>query len=121
MSKTIRPETLETTTADTLRREMTEIAFQMNKLPEINTFLQTLRLPEEFFTLLDRLYKRFDMYANYIIDANDAEVNCTSGCGGCCNQTIMGVYSFETVKLYRIIRQWEDVQDVYNKLVIFPI
>jgi Fe-S-cluster containining protein len=116
MSRIIRPETLETATADALRREMTEIAFQMNTLPEIDTFPQTLRLSEEFFTLLDKLYRRFDMYADYIIDANDAEVNCTSGCGGCCNQAIMGVYSFETINLYRIIRQWEDIQDVYNKL-----
>jgi Fe-S-cluster containining protein len=97
-------------------RELTKTAVAMARTPEVDTFLETHVLPQEFFDLLARFYRDFDAYLEYNLEASDLDVMCGEGCDSCCSQTLSGLYSFETVNLYRVIRQWEDYTVVHNRL-----
>ena len=99
-----------------MAREMKEIAEQMAAIPEVDTFTQDQVLPQEFFDLLEQFYKKFDDYAEYNIEASELDVTCQEACSNCCYQSLWGLYSFETVNLYRIMYEWGDYAQVHNAL-----
>lgn len=96
---------------------MTALASAMAATEEIATFAVTGWLPDRFFALLAEFYAVYDTYIRHNISASKLTIRCKSGCGGCCRQAVHGVYSFEIINLYRLLRPLPDYPRIHNEFV----
>ena len=87
-----------------LAAHLTELAQAMSACEGVDEFAETGWLPERFFALLEELYAAFDAYVAHNLAASDLRILCRAGCSRCCHQAVHGVYAFEIVNLYRLLR-----------------
>lgn len=101
-----------------LGARMNGIARDMAAIPEVGAFGATGWLPDRFFDLLAEFYTVYDAYIEHNIAASTLKIQCRVGCSRCCLQAVHGVYSFEVISLYRLLRGRPEYGQIHNDFVV---
>ena len=96
--------------------EILRTAEEMQRIPEVDTFTTNHVLPPRFFDLLDRLYEQHDRLMGLSLEEERVDVICRQKCDACCYQNIDGIYSFETVNMYREIKSGREFTRLFKAL-----
>ena len=97
-----------------LTAEMIVAAQEMAACPDIETFATTGWLRDAFFEALDRFYAAYETYISHNIAASQLRIQCKIGCNRCCWQMVHGLYGFEIVSLYRLLRGRADYERIHT-------
>ena len=81
----------------------------------LERFATEQTLPAAFFSEYAAALDAYDRYIAHIIAAEPLAVTCKAGCDACCRHELArGVTPVEILAIYRVVRSWADIGDLYE-------
>lgn len=96
--------------------EITRELEALLRVPGLEQFVQTRRMPAAFFAHLNAALAAYDRLIDFAtqFDGSDKAIQCSKGCSNCCIDLVRGVFTAEIINIYHHVRSWPDVRQIFE-------